>query len=91
MQKSLKSLVKQMNKEYPGKIGDDFNLGVNKRVVPVYSQDGVLSGWKIQQNVGEDNWVDICNEVFNTMEELISRNKTESKEDKEKVIENGCD
>ena len=81
--KSLSSIVDKMNESYADFI-DDFTLGVDKRVVPIQietvtngEKQTEIKGWKIQQLTG-DVWVDLCNETFNTMEELISRNKQEN-------------
>ena len=85
MQKSLKKIVELMNEKYEGKVGDSFNLGVDRRVVPIFDENGVCA-WKVQQLMG-DIWVDQCHEVFNSMEELISRIKIESEQENEKVEE----
>ncbi|MBP5723269.1 MAG: hypothetical protein J6X18_06825 [Bacteroidales bacterium] len=82
---SLVSIVEKMNEAYDGKVGDSFNLGVDRRVVPLFDSNGVCA-WKVQKMIG-DVWVDECHEVFNTMEELISRLKTETEEENEKFEE----
>lgn len=74
---TLSSIVEKMNETYDGVIGDTFNMGVDRRVVPVIT-DSKISGWKIQQKINEDTWVDICEKVFNTMRELIDNLKNES-------------
>ena len=58
-----------MNEAYDGLIGEGFNLGMDRRVVPVMI-DGTVSGWKMQcyQN---DTWVDLDEKPFETMEALI--------------------
>ena len=66
---SLSSIVDKMNKTYDGLIGEGFNLGLNRRVVPVMA-DGAVTGWKMQR-LEEDVWVDLDEKSFATMEELI--------------------
>ena len=44
---SLSGIVDKMNKKYDGLIGEGFNLGLDRRVVPVMS-DGMVKGWKMQ-------------------------------------------
>ena len=58
-----------MNKDYDGLIGEGFNLGMNRRVVPVL-MDGKVSGWKMQ-GYENDIWVDLDETPFETMGELI--------------------
>ena len=82
---SLVSIVEKMNEAYDGKVRDSFNLGVDRRVVPLFDENGVCA-WNVQKMIG-DVWVDECHEVFNTMEELISRLKTETEEENEKFEE----
>ena len=66
---SLSEIADKMNKAYNGLIGEGFNLGMDRRVVPVLI-DGVVSGWRMQRY--EDGaWVDLDESPFNTMEELI--------------------
>lgn len=69
---SLSGIVDTMNDMYEGVIGDGFNLGIDKRIIPVMSNDEVV-GWRIQQQIGENTWVDLCDETFNSMKELIDR------------------
>ena len=59
-----------MNKAYDGLIGEGFNLGMDRRVVPVMVE-GVVSGWKMQC-CENDEWVDLDEMPFETMEELIA-------------------
>ena len=66
---SLSSIVDEMNKTYDGLIGEGFNLGLNRRVMPVMV-DGAVTGWKMQR-LEEDVWVDLDEKSFATMEELI--------------------
>ena len=77
---SLREVVDRMNEIYPDKVDDTFNIGVNQRVIPVHSDDKII-GWKIQKIVG-DVWVDLCDKVFNTMEELIENNKEQNLNEK---------
>ena len=77
---SLRNVVDRMNEVYPHTVDDTFNIGVDTRVIPVHVNEEI-TGWKIQRLVG-DVWVDDCDKIFNTMEELISRNQTENKEQK---------
>ena len=66
---SLSEIADKMNKAYNGLIGEGFNLGMDRRVVPVLN-DGVVSGWRMQ--CFEDGaWVDLDESPFSTMEELI--------------------
>ena len=67
---SLSGIVDKMNKTYDGLIGDGFNLGLDRRVIPVMV-DGEVSGWKMQR-LGDDKWVDLDEQVFGTMKELIA-------------------
>ena len=67
---SLSGIVDRMNEVYDGLIGEGFNLGMDRRVVPVMI-DGVVSGWKMQRF--ENNfWVDLDEGPFETMGELIA-------------------
>ena len=72
---SLSGIVDKMNKTYDGIIGEGFNLGLDRRVVPVMA-DGVLLGWKMQR-LEEDVWVDMDEKPFATMGELIAFYKGE--------------
>lgn len=66
---SLSGIVDKMNKTYDGLIGEGFNPGLDRRVVPVMV-DGAVSGWKMQR-LENDVWVDLDEKPFATMEELI--------------------
>ena len=72
---SLSSIVEKMNKAYDGLIGEGFNLGLNRRVVPVMA-DGEVTGWKMQC-LENEVWVDMDEKPFATMEELIAYYKGE--------------
>lgn len=67
---SLSGIVDKMNKTYDGLIGEGFNLGVDKRIVPIMV-DGSVTGWKVQR-LENDIWVDMDEKPFVTMEELIA-------------------
>ena len=67
---SLSGIVDKMNKTYDGLIGEGFNLGLDRRLVPVMT-DGAVSGWKMQR-FENDVWVDMDEKPFKTMEELIA-------------------
>lgn len=67
---SLSGIVDKMNAIYDGLIGEGFNLGMDRRVVPVMD-DGVVTGWRMQRC--EDGvWVDMDETPFSTMGELIA-------------------
>ena len=66
----MRQIVDKMNKTYEGLIGKGFNLGLNRRVVPVMA-DGVVSGWKMQR-LENDVWVDLDEAPFESMEDLIA-------------------
>ena len=70
---SLSGIVDKMNKAYDGRIGEGFNFGLDRHVVPVMA-DGEVTGWKMQrlENVV---WVDLDEKPFETMEELIAHYK----------------
>ena len=70
---SLSGIVDKMNEAYDGLIGEGFNLGLNRRVVPVMI-DGTVTGWKMQC-CENDIWVDLDETPFKTMEELIKHYK----------------
>ena len=70
---SLSGIVDKMNQAYNGLIGEGFNLGVDRRVIPVIN-DGAVSGWKMQR-LEYDAWVDLDETPFPTMEELIAHYK----------------
>ena len=74
---SLSGIVDKMNKAYDGLIGEGFNLGLDRRVVPILI-DGVVSGWKMQC-FENGVWVDLDETPFETMEELIEYYKEKSK------------
>ena len=67
---SLSGIVDKMNKTYDGLIGEGFNLGLDRRIVPVMV-DGEVRGWKMQRCV-DDIWMDMEEGPFETMEELIA-------------------
>jgi hypothetical protein len=67
---SLSVIVDKMNKAYDGLIGEGFNLGLDRRVVPVMD-DGAVTGWRMQR-FDEGVCVDLDEEPFATMEELIA-------------------
>ena len=67
---SLSGIVDKMNKAYEGLIGEGFNLGMDRRVVPVMVDDAV-TGWKMQR-LNEGVWKDLDEKPFATMEELIA-------------------
>ncbi len=67
---SLSVIVTKMNAVYDGLIGEGFNLGMDRRVVPVMA-DGVVSGWKMQR-LENDVWVDLDEAPFESMEDLIA-------------------
>ena len=70
---SLSGIVDKMNKTYDGLIGEGFNLGLNRRVVPVMAE-GEVTGWKMQR-LENDVWIDLDEKPFATMEELIAHYK----------------
>lgn len=74
--KSLSEIVDKMNKAYDGLIGQGFSPGVGRRVVPVMAENEVL-GWKMQRYENEE-WVDLDETPFTTIEELIAHYKSES-------------
>ncbi len=59
-----------MNQTYDGLIGEGFNLGMDRRIVPIMV-DGVVSGWKMQR-YENDVWADLDEGPFETMGELIT-------------------
>ena len=67
---SLSGIVEKMNKTYDGLIGEGFNLGLDRRVVPAMVE-GALAGWKMQR-LENDVWVDLDEKPFATMGELIA-------------------
>ena len=72
---SLSGIVDKMNEAYDGLIGKGFSPGVGRRVVPVMV-DGEVSGWKMQR-CENDEWADLDDTAFKTMEELIKLYKNE--------------
>ncbi len=54
---SLSGIVDKMNKAYEGLIGEGFNLGMDRRVVPMMV-DGAVIGWKMQC-LNEGVWMDL--------------------------------
>jgi len=83
---SLSGIVDTMNDMYEGVIGDGFNLGVDKRIIPVMANDEVV-GWRIQKQITENTWVDLCDETFNSMNELIDRYRDYTEKELEKISE----
>ena len=71
---SLSGIVDKMNKTYDGLIGEGFNLGLDRRVVPVMAE-GTVSGWKMQR-LEDDAWVDLDEKPFATIGELIAYYKS---------------
>lgn len=74
---SLSGIVDKMNAVYDGLIGEGFNLGLDRRVVPVMV-DGVVTGWMMQR-FENDVWIDLDEKPFATMAELIAFYKGEKK------------
>ena len=74
---SLSGIVDKMNAVYDGLIGEGFNLGLDRRVVPVMVE-GVVKGWKMQR-LEDGVWVDMEDGPFETMGELIANYKGETK------------
>ncbi len=72
---SLSGIVDKMNKTYDGLIGEGFNLGIGRRVVPVM-MDGAVSGWKMQR-YENDEWLDMDETPFESMQALIEHYKDE--------------
>jgi hypothetical protein len=72
---SLSGIVDKMNKKYDGLIGEGFNLGLDRRIVPVMV-DGAVAGWKMQR-CENDEWVDMDETPFESMEALIAFYKKE--------------
>ena len=72
---SLSGIVDKMNAVYDGLIGEGFNLGLDRRVVPVMA-DGEVKGWKMQR-LENDAWVEMEGGPFGTMDELIAFYKGE--------------
>ena len=66
-----------MNETYDGRIGTGFNLGLNRRIMPVMI-DGTVSGWKMQC-YENGVWMDLDVTPFATMEELIAYYKDENR------------
>ena len=64
-----------MNEAYDGLIGKGFSPGIGRRVVPVMIE-GVVSGWKMQGCENEE-WTDLDENPFVTIEELIEFYKNE--------------
>ena len=67
---SLSGIVDKMNQAYDGLIGEGFNLGMDRRIVPVLAE-GEVTGWKMQR-LENDVWVDLDEGPFETMKELIA-------------------
>ena len=83
---SLANIVDKMNEAYDGVIGDGFNLGVDKRVIPVMADEKVV-GWRIQRQINENTWIDLCDENFNSMKELIDRYRNYTEKELENINE----
>ena len=66
---SLSGIVDKMNEKYDGLIGEGFNLGLDRRIIPIMV-DGTVTGWKMQR-CENDEWMDLDETPFKTMEELI--------------------
>ena len=75
---SLSGIVDKMNDMYEGVIGDGFNLGVDKI-------DSAITS--IQKQIGENTWVDLCDETFNSMNELIDRYRNYTEKELESINE----
>ena len=67
---SLSGIVDRMNQTYDGLLGEGFNLGLDRRVVPVMA-GGAVTGWKMQ-HCEDDVWEDLPDGPFDTMEALIA-------------------
>jgi len=72
---SLSEIVEKMNQKYDGLIGEGFNLGLDRRIVPVMI-DGSVSGWKMQR-CENNEWVDMDEMPFESMQALIEHYKVE--------------
>jgi hypothetical protein len=72
---SLSEIVEKMNQKYDGLIGEGFNLGLDRRIVPVMN-DGSVSGWKMQR-CENNEWVDMDETPFDSMQALIEHYKVE--------------
>ena len=72
---SLSGIVDKMNEKYDGLIGEGFNLGLDRRIIPVMV-DGTVAGWKMQR-CENDEWVDVDETPFESMEALIKHYKSE--------------
>ena len=72
---SLSGIVDKMNEKYDGLIGEGFNLGLDRRIIPVMV-DGTVTGWKMQR-CENDEWVDMDETPFESMEALIKHYKSE--------------
>ena len=72
---SLSEIVEKMNQKYNGLIGEGFNLGLDRRIVPVMI-DGSVSGWKMQR-CENNEWVDMNETPFESMQALIEHYKVE--------------
>ena len=70
---SLSEIVEKMNQKYDGLIGEGFNLGLDRRIVPVMI-DGSVSGWKMQR-CENDEWVDMDEMPFESIQALIEHYK----------------
>ena len=72
---SLSGIVDKMNEKYDGLIGEGFNLGLDRRIIPIMV-DGTVTGWKMQR-CENDEWMDLDETPFESMEALIKHYKSE--------------
>ena len=72
---SLSGIVDKMNEKYDGLIGEGFNLGLDRRIIPVMV-DGAVTGWKMQR-CENNKWMDVDETPFESMEALIKHYKSE--------------
>lgn len=70
---SLSGIVDLMNKKYDGLIGEGFNPGPDRRIVPVIKAEAVI-GWKMQSCI-DGEWRDLDETPFATMQDLIEHYK----------------
>jgi hypothetical protein len=70
---SLCKIVDKMNTKYDGLIGNGFNLGLDRRVVPVIVDD-MVTGWKMQR-CENGVWTDMDETPFTSMKALIEHYK----------------
>ena len=72
---SLSGIVDKMNEKYDGLIGEGFNLGLDRRIIPIMV-DGTVTGWKMQR-CENNEWRDLDETPFESMEALIKHYKSE--------------